>query len=71
MKPMGRTKTVVTVHISETRCWNCNLLEKAVVEDASSGRLVERFRCPRNTVLPERLPPYFAEKCEVYKPKLG
>jgi hypothetical protein len=67
---MGRTKTIVEVPITHTRCWSCSLLEKAVVEDASSGRLVERFRCPRNKVLPERLPPYFAEKCEVYKPKV-
>ena len=68
---MGRTKTVVTVHISQTRCWSCSLLERTVVEDASSGRVVERFRCPRNAVLPEKLPPHFAEKCELYKPKVG
>jgi len=68
---MGRTKTVVTVHISQTRCWSCSLLERTVVEDASSGRLVERFRCPRNAVLPEKLPPHFAEKCGLYKPKVG
>jgi hypothetical protein len=64
---MGRTRTIVNVPISETRCWSCSLLEKTVVEKASS--LIERFRCPRNMVLPERLPPYFAEKCNLYKPK--
>jgi hypothetical protein len=65
---MGR-KRAVMAHISQTRCWSCKLLEKLVVENASNGKIVEKFRCPRNTVLPEWLPPHFAEKCGLYRPK--
>jgi hypothetical protein len=66
---MARTKTVVLVPINKTRCWSCIYLEKTIVEDTSMGRLTEKFRCPQNRVLPERLPPYFAEKCTLYKPR--
>ena len=66
---MGRTKTVVEVSIEHTRCWSCAHLEPTLGEDISSGKIVRRFRCPRNTVLPDRLPPHFAKKCELYKPK--
>jgi hypothetical protein len=66
---MGRTKTIAEVPITHTRCWSCALLEKAVYEDVSSGRLVNAYKCPKNRILPERLPPYFAEKCELHKPK--
>ena len=44
-------------------------MEKTLVEDVSCGRLVEGYKCPRNTKLPTMLPPYFAEKCELYKPR--
>ena len=67
---MGRTKTVVEVPIVQTRCWNCSLLEKMVYEDVSSGRLVNAYKCPKNRMLPERLPAGFAGKCELYKPRL-
>lgn len=67
---MGRTKTVVNVPISETRCWSCAFLEETVGEEAGSGRIVRRYKCPKNISLPERLPPHFALKCELYKPKL-
>ncbi|MEM3618675.1 MAG: hypothetical protein QXK47_06370 [Candidatus Bathyarchaeia archaeon] len=68
---MARTKTVVTVPISQTRCWNCGLLEETVGEDINSGRIIKRYRCPKNISLPERLPPHFAEKCELYRLKTG
>lgn len=68
---MGRTKTVVVVPISQTRCWSCAFLEESVGEDVDTGRIVKRYRCPKNISLPERLPPHFAEKCELYRPKTG
>jgi hypothetical protein len=68
---MGRTKTIVEVPIEHTRCWSCAFLEKTVYEDVSSGRLVNAYKCPKNRLLPERLPEGFAEKCELYKLRLG
>jgi len=65
---MPRTKTVIEVPIQQTRCWNCAFLEKKIYEN-SGGRLIEAYRCPRNMHLPNMLPPEFAVKCEVYKPK--
>jgi hypothetical protein len=68
VKPMPKTKTIIEVSITQTRCWSCKHLEKVVGEDPSSGSLVEKFKCSRNAALPERLPPHFAEKCELYTP---
>ncbi|MBS7635749.1 hypothetical protein KEJ37_00145 [Candidatus Bathyarchaeota archaeon] len=67
---MGRVKTIVKVPIEETRCWSCSLLEKTVGGDSTTGQIVKRYRCPRNAVLPDQLPPYFAEKCELYRRKV-
>jgi len=66
---MGRTKTVVKIPIQHTRCWSCTHLEQTIGEDADTGKIVNRYLCPKNMSLPERVPPYFAEKCELYKPK--
>jgi len=66
---MGRTKTIVEVPISLTRCWSCAYLEPAIGEDLTTGEIVRRYKCPKNISLPDRLPPHFAEKCELYKPK--
>jgi len=66
---MGRTKTIAEVPITHTRCWSCALLEKTVYEDVPSGRLVNAYKCPKNRMLPEMLLAYFAEKCELFKPK--
>lgn len=66
---MGRTKTIVEVPIEYTRCWSCSLLEPTIGEEVDAGRIVKRYKCPKNAVLPERLPPFFAEKCRDYTPK--
>jgi len=68
---MGRTKTVVEVPIQETRCWTCTYLEETVGMDIDTGKVVKRYKCPKNISLPEMLPPYFAQKCELYKLRLG
>jgi len=64
-----RTKTVVEVPIEHTRCWSCRLLEPMIGEEAGTRRIVKSYKCPKNAVLPERLPPFFAEKCRDYTPK--
>jgi len=56
------------VPLQRTRCWNCSLLERIQVKD-SNGYIVEKYRCPRNALLPRMLEPYFAEKCTLFKPK--
>jgi len=63
---MGRTKTVVTVPIQQSRCGGCIHLDTAIVKDAE-GRMRRVFRCPRNRVLPAMVEPFFAVKCGLYK----
>jgi len=63
---MGRTKTVVTVPIQQSRCGGCIYLETVIVKDAE-GRILRVFRCPRNRVLPAMVEPFFAVKCGFYK----
>jgi len=63
---MGRTKTVVTVPIQQSRCGGCIYLETVIVKDAE-GRIRRVFRCPRNRVLPAMVEPFFAVKCGFYK----
>ena len=63
---MGRTKTVVTVPIQQSRCGGCIHLETVIVKDAE-GNMRRVFRCPRNRVLPAMVEPFFAAKCGFYK----
>jgi hypothetical protein len=63
---MGRTRTVVTVPIQQSRCGGCAHLETTIVKDAK-GRMCRVFRCPRNRVLPAMVEPFFAVKCGLFK----
>jgi hypothetical protein len=66
---MGRTKTVAEVPIQQTRCWTCIHLEKTVGINDDAGKVVKRYKCPKTKACQEMLPPYFAEKCGLYRPK--
>jgi len=63
---MGRTRTVVTVPIQQSRCGGCAHLETTIVKDAK-GRMCRVFRCPRNRVLPAMVEPFFAVKSGLFK----
>jgi len=63
---MGRTRTVVTVPIQQSRCGGCAHLETVIVKDAE-GNIRRVFRCPRNRVLPAMVEPFFAVKCGLFK----
>jgi len=50
----------VKVHITQVKCWSCKHLIR-------KGLGSHDYRCIRNKVIPEYVPPFFADKCSDYK----